>query len=91
VQIFKKLDFWNSYHLIQNKEGDEYNIRFRTQSGQFEYQVILFGLRNSPATFQGNIDDCLWPSVDDFSVCYLDNIQIYLNNLEKYEQRVQKA
>jgi hypothetical protein len=91
VQIFKKLDFWNSYRLIQNKEGDEYNIRIRTLSGQFEYQVILFGLRNSPATFQGNIDDCLWPSVDDFAVCYLDNILIYLNNLEKHEQRVQKA
>jgi hypothetical protein len=50
-----------------------------------------FGLIHAPATFQGYIDDCLWPLIDDFAVCYLDDIQIYSTNEEKDKEQVGKV
>jgi hypothetical protein len=47
-----------------------------------------FGLTNTPATFQSHIDDCLWPYIDDFPVCYLDNILIYSANEKEHEEHV---
>ena len=45
-----ELKILNAYHLIQIKEGEEYNTAFRTRYGQFEYRVMPFGLTNTPAT-----------------------------------------
>jgi hypothetical protein len=88
ARIFTKLDLWNAYHLIRIKEGDEFKTAFRTRYGQFEYRVMPFGLRNAPATFQADIDDCLRPSIDDFTVCNLDNILIYTTNEKEHEYHV---
>jgi hypothetical protein len=57
ARIFTKLDLRGDYNLIRIKEGDEYKTAFRTRYGQFEYQVLPFGLPNAPATFQSYIDD----------------------------------
>jgi hypothetical protein len=88
AMIFTKLDLRNAYHLIRIKEGDEYKTAFRTRYGQFKYRVMPFGLSNAPATFLAYIDDCLWPHIDDFAVCYLDNILIYSNNEVEHEEQV---
>jgi hypothetical protein len=91
ARIFTKLDLRNAYHLIGIKEGDEYKTAFRTQYGQFEYQVMRFGLTNAPATFQSYIDDCLRSYIDDFAVCYLDDILIYSNNEKEHDEHVRKV
>jgi hypothetical protein len=91
ARIFTKLDLQNAYHLIRIKEGDEYKTAFRTCYGQFEYRVMPFGLTNVPATFQAYIDDCLWPYIDDFAVCYPDDILIYSTNEKEHEDQVQKV
>jgi hypothetical protein len=91
ARIFTKLDLRNAYHLIRIKEGDEYKTAFRTWYGQFEYQVMPFGLRNVPATFQAYIDDCLRPYIDDSAVCYLDDILIYSTNEKENEDHVCKV
>ena len=54
---------------------------FRTRYGQFEYQVILFGLSNIPASFQGYINKILDKKLNIFVIIYLDNIFIYIKNL----------
>jgi len=50
-----------------------------------------FGLTNAPATFQAYIDDWLRPDIDDFIVCYLDDILIYLTNEKEHEDHVRKV
>lgn len=50
---FKQLDLTNFYHRIRIKKGNEWKMAFRTRYGHFEYQVMLFGLSNAPASFQG--------------------------------------
>jgi len=89
AQIFTKLDLRNAYHLIQMNEGDKYKTKFHTRYRQFEYPVMLFGLSNTPATFQAYIDDSLRPIIGDFALCYLDDILIYSTNEEEHEEQVQ--
>jgi len=50
-----------------------------------------FGLMNALASFEGYIDDCLWPYIDDFTVSYLDYILIYSTNEKEHEEHVRKV
>ena len=45
--------------------------------GYFEYQVILFGLSNAPASFQGYVIKILAEKLDIFIIVYLNYILIY--------------
>jgi Reverse transcriptase (RNA-dependent DNA polymerase) len=50
-----------------------------------------FGLTNTPATFQQLINDTLREYLDDFVLAYLDNVLIFLKNLEEHVQYIQKV
>ncbi len=65
------------------REGDEWKTVFRTRYGHFEYQVILFGLTNAPATFQGYINKILAEKLDVFVIVYLNDILIYTESESK--------
>jgi len=52
---------------------------------------MLFGLTDAPATFQFYINDCLRPYIDDFAVCYLDDILIYSTNEKDHEEHVRQV
>ena len=58
-------------------EGDEWKMAFKTRYGHFKYQVMLFGLSNAPATFQGYVNKILAEKLDIFVIVYLDDILIY--------------
>ena len=62
------------------KEGDEWKMVFQTWYSHFKYQVMLFGLSNIPASFQGYINKILVKKLDIFVIVYLDNILIYTEN-----------
>ena len=74
---FTQLDLTNAYHQMRIREGDEWKTAFRTWYSHFEYQVMLFGLSNAPATFQGYINKILAKKLDIFIIVYLNNILIY--------------
>ena len=77
---FTQLDLTNAYYRMRICEGDEWKTAFRTQYGHFEYQVMLFGLSNAPATFQGYVNKILAEKLDVFVIVYLDDILIYTKN-----------
>jgi hypothetical protein len=91
ARIFTKLFLRNADHLIRIKEGHEYKTAFRTRYSYFEYQVMPFGLTNTPATFQAYVDDCLRPCINDFAVCYLDDILIYSTDEEEHDAQLRKV
>ena len=62
-------------------ENDEWKTAFQTQYGQFEYQVMHFGLFNAPATFQRYINKILAEKLDIFVIVYLNDILIYTKDL----------
>ena len=48
--------------------------------GHVEYHVILFGLSNVLASFQGYINKILAEKFDIFVIIYLDSIFIYIKD-----------
>ncbi len=74
---FIQLDFMSVYHQMRIWEDDEWKTTFCTRYGHFEYQVMPFGLSNTPASFQGYINKILAQKLDIFVVVYFDNILIY--------------
>jgi hypothetical protein len=69
-------------------EGDEWKMAFRTKYGLCEYLVMLFGLTNILASFQGWMNKILSDYLDIFYIVYLDNILIYSDNLKQHHQYV---
>ena len=53
---------------------------FKTQYNHFKYQVILFRLTNTPASFQGFINKIFAESFNISLIVYLDNIFIYIDD-----------
>ena len=61
-------------------EDDEWKTLFWTQYGYFKYQVMLFGLSNTTAIFQGYVNKILAEKLDIFVIIYLDDILIYIKD-----------
>ena len=74
---FTQLDLTSAYHRMRNREGEKWKTAFRTRYGHFEYQVMPFGLSNTPASSKGYINKILAKNLDIFVIVYLDNILIY--------------
>lgn len=91
AKIYTKIDLRGAYNLVRIKEGDEWKTAFRTRYGHFEYNVMPFGLTNAPAAFQHLMNDVFREFLDNFVVCYLDDILIYSKNVEEHEIHVRQV
>jgi len=58
-KMFMKIDLRWEYNNVRIKEGDKWKMIFSTLEGTFELTVMLFGLTNSPETFQEIMNDLL--------------------------------
>ena len=70
----------SAYHQMRIGEEDEWKTAFRTRYSHFKYQVMLFGLINALASFQGYINKIFAEKLDIFDIVYLDDILIYTND-----------
>ena len=77
ASIFSKVDLKSAFNQIRIKEGHKWKTAFITPLGLFEYLVMPFGLVNAPATFQGFINELLFPYLGVSMVVYLDDILIF--------------
>ena len=66
-------------------------MAFRTRYGSYEWLVMPFGLTNAPATFQRFINSVFADMLDVCMVVYLDDILIYLDNMEDHKKHVQEV
>lgn len=54
------------------KLEDVHKIAFRTDSGDYEFRVMPFGLQNASATFQVVMNEAFRPHIQRFIlVCFL--------------------
>jgi hypothetical protein len=86
--VYTKLDLCGAYNLMCIQEGDEWKMTFRTCYDHFEYVVMPFGLTNVPVIFQHLMNNNFHEYLDDFMVCYIDDILILLKNMEDHERHV---
>ncbi|CAM4583905.1 unnamed protein product [Lepidochelys kempii] len=70
---------------------------FITHLGLYEFNVLPFGLRNAPATFQRLVDGLL-AGLGEYAVAYLDDVAIFsdswadhLEHLQKVLERIREA
>ena len=84
AEYFTTLDICWGYHNIHIKEGHEERAAFSTHHGLYHPKVMLFGLTNSPATFQSFMNFIFAPLIALGEVAvYLDNIIIFAKTLLK--------
>ena len=88
AKIYTKIDLRGAYNLVRVKEGDEWKTAFWTRYGHFEYLVMPFGLTNALAIFQHLMNDIFREFLNNFVVCYLNNILIYSKDIKQHEEYV---
>lgn len=86
-KYFSTLDVRWGYMNILIKPEDRWKAAFKTKYGLFEPNVMLFGLTNSPATFQAFMDDIYWELILTRKLLiYMDDIFIHSETKEEHWQ-----
>jgi hypothetical protein len=75
-------------HLVHIWEGNEWKTTFRTHYDHFEYVVMSFSFTNTFVVFQHLMNNVFCEYLDDFMVCYIDDIFIFSKNMENHEHHI---
>jgi hypothetical protein len=86
--MYTKIDLCGTYNLVCIRKGDEWKMAFKICYGHFKYVVMPFGLTNAPVVFQHMMNDVFCEYLDDFMVCYINNILIFSKNMADHERHV---
>jgi hypothetical protein len=85
AKYFMKLNVQWGYQNVHIKEGNKWKVAFCTNRGLFEPLVMLYGLTNSPATFQTMMNDIFKDLISHRVICvYIDNILIFMKDLAEH-------
>ncbi len=91
-EYFTKLDIRWGYNNVQIKQSDRWKAAFTTNRGLFKPNIMFFGLRNSPATFQAMMDNYFRDLTEDGHVIiYKDDILIHAHTKEELEIRTKQV
>jgi len=61
---------------------------FVTRYGQYELNVMSFGLTNAPAYFMNMMNKVFMEEMDKFVVVFIDDILVYSATAEEHEQHL---
>jgi hypothetical protein len=87
---FSSIDLASGYWQIEMDEEDKEKTAFTCHIGLFEFNVMPFGLKNAPPTFQRMMNEILREWLDDFVVVYIDDIMIYSKTFEEHLKHIEK-
>nr|GEW78104.1 putative reverse transcriptase domain-containing protein [Tanacetum cinerariifolium] len=88
LSIYSKIDLRSGYHQLRVQEEYMPKTTFRTRYGQYEFQVMSFGLTNAPAIFIDLINRVCKPYLDKFMIVFIDDILTYSNNDQEHEEHL---
>ncbi|EXX59485.1 gag-pol fusion protein [Rhizophagus irregularis DAOM 197198w] len=95
---FSSLDLASGFWQVELDPKDREKSTFITRFGTYEFTVLPFGLCNAPATFQRLMDMVLRDILWQFTVVYIDDINVgsktfeeHLVHLEQVFSRLEKA
>ncbi|RDX97412.1 hypothetical protein CR513_19821, partial [Mucuna pruriens] len=83
ARIFSKFDMKSGYWQIQIKETDRYKTAFTVPFGQYEWNVMPFGLKNAPSEFQKIMNDIFNP-YSKFTIVYIDDVLIFSQTIDQH-------
>lgn len=88
---FSTLDLASGYHQIEIEEKDRHKTAFVTETGQYHFKRMAFGLKNAPSTFQRCMNHILADLLQDTCLVYLDDIIVYSVSLEEHLIKLRKV
>ena len=88
---FSSLDLASGYWQIEMDEKDREKTAFTCHLGLFEFNVMPFGLKNAPPTFQRMMNEILGDWLDEFVVVYIDDIMIYSGTFEEHMEHIERV
>ena len=81
---FSTMDLASGYWQIEMKEEDKQKTAFTCCYGLYEFNVMPFGLKNAPPTFQRLMIELFRKQLDEFVVVYIDDILVYSKTFEDH-------
>ena len=81
---FSTLDLRAGFHQILLQPGEEPKTAFQTHCGQYEFNVMAFGLTGAPGTFQGAMNSTLALGLRHFVLVFFDDILVYSQSYEEH-------
>jgi hypothetical protein len=88
---FTSLDLAAGFHQVEMAEEDKEKTAFICSEGLYEFNVMPFGLKNAPGTFQRLMDEVLREYRGEFAEVYVDDIMIYSRTLEEHLVHIEKV
>ena len=82
AQFFSTLDLASGYWEVA--EEDKEKTAFSSPKGHFEFNVMLFGLTNAPATFQRLMECTLAGLTPEECLTYLDDVIVYSSTFDDH-------
>ena len=74
------------------KEGDEWKAAFTTHVGSFEPVVMFFGMTNSPAMFQGMMNEIIRDFINEGKVAvFVDDVLVGTDSEEGHDEIVEEV
>ena len=81
--VFSKFDMKSGFWQIQISENDRYKTAFTTPFVHYEWNVMPFGLKNSPSEFQNIMND-IFNSFNHFTIVYIDDVLVYSSSIDEH-------
>lgn len=84
AQWFSTLDMISDYWQVAVSKKDKPKSAFDTKFGLFEFNAMIFGFCNAPATFQWLMNYIITKYIDKFVVVYLEDLTVYFRSFDDY-------
>jgi hypothetical protein len=88
VRFFSKIDLRSGYHQMKIRECDIPKTAFMTRYGQYEFNIVSFGLTNAPAYFMNMMNKVFMEELDKFVIIFIDDILIYSESTEEHAEHL---
>ena len=88
ARYFISIDLRSGYWQIILHLLSKCKTAFSTRYGQYQWNVLPFGLTNAPAGFQRRMIRILRKFIDKFCIVYLDDILIYSRTKEEHDLHI---
>ena len=91
-RYFTLMDLLSGYHQIPIAEEDKHKKAFSVPNGgHYEFEVMPFGLKGAPATFQNAMDIIFREYIGKFIAVYIDDIAIWSKSPTEHLERLRNV